>query len=135
MTKKRVVTNPLIRIAQNTALDYFYCMGGSNCYSGYDNWHAVALVLFLYHEKDNDEITQTMEYEDWIHYGLWSGCEDLILSIQSELSGIEADVCDYIEWADQFVVSGLYADASRKNEWDEFKSKLANLIDKNVALK
>ena len=43
--------NPLIRIAEEESLDYFYRMGGGNCYPGYDNWHALALVLVVYFEK------------------------------------------------------------------------------------
>ena len=130
MVVTNCTANPLIRVAQNTALDYFYRMGGGNCYGGYDNWHALALVVFLYHEKDNCVLTQSLESEDWIDYSLWWKCDDLVQKVRSELQDVEADVADYIDWADKYVVTGLYANPSRKHEWDEFKAKLDDLLKK-----
>ena len=127
-------TNPLIRIAEQTSLDYFYRMGGGNCYSGYDNWHALALVVFLYHEKDNSVLTRVLEKEDWIDYALWCKCDDLVQKVRSELQGVETDVSEYIDWADKHVVTGIYANPSRKNEWDDFKAKMDNLLSKNTNL-
>ena len=49
---------------------------------------------------------------------MWSRYDDLMEKVQ--LQGVEADVGDYIKWADNYVVGGLYADpfnGSQKIIW------------------
>lgn len=121
--------NPLIRIAEEESLDYFYRMGGGNCYPGYDNWHALALVLVVYFEKDLQERIPHEEYFDWISYRMREECLVLVDRLRNKIVDDGVDVSEYTEWADNHVLNGLYAEPSRFPEWQTFKDRLFNAVE------
>lgn len=121
--------NPLIRIAEEESLDYFYRMGGCNCYPGYDNWHALALVLVVCFEKRLLEQVPGENCLSWISWDMVDGCQDLIDRLRTKIVDEEVDVPEYIEWADKFVIEGLYAEPSRFPEWQEFKARLFEVVE------
>ena len=121
--------NPLIRIAEEKALDYFYRMGGGNCYPSYDNWHALALVLVVYFEQDLRGKIPDDEYFSWISWRMLYDCQDLVDRLRYKIVDDGADVFEFIEWADNHVMKGLYAEASRFPEWQTFKDRLFDVVE------
>lgn len=121
--------NPLIRIAEEESLDYFYRMGGGNCYPGYDNWHALALVLVVYFEQELKEQFPQEDYFGWISWRMKDDCMYLVDRLRSKVVEEGANIPEYIEWADKHVMKGLYAEPSRFPEWQQFKDRLFKVVE------